>query len=427
MLKDSADSVGLAGALSRVYVSIGEYSQEWLRTHNVIVGGVGQHPFEVAKAQQGSIYWQSTAERISNLIKFLLAMKSPHLADAPGGADLMSGDAKVLVRGKVVFAENCAQCHSSKQPPPSVDRYSSQYHDWMRNEVLNPDFLKDNFLSTEDRIPVKVVQTNAARALATNATKGHVWDNFSSQTYKTLPSVGELEFTNPFDNSTNNFQLENGGPGYYRVPSLLGVWASAPLLHNGALGKSIGDPSTRGRIAAFQDAVEKLLWPERRAGANSILRTTAESYIEIPIEYLPKEMAKFSSDGYLRIGPIPQNTPVNLLANADLDFSDSHRDVDRLKLIAEAQVELLRIKVERLNPEQAQQRLLKLVPRLAENQQMSRLHRGSRALFRGQSFRYRQTCPNRVYEDLLTDRHLFRDTFLDFRDEMTAYCLRLHL
>ena len=39
VLKDGADSVGLIGALSRVYVSIGEYSQEWLRDHNALVGG----------------------------------------------------------------------------------------------------------------------------------------------------------------------------------------------------------------------------------------------------------------------------------------------------------------------------------------------------------------------------------------------------
>ena len=364
VLKDGADSVGLAGALSRVYVSIGEYSQEWLRDHNVIVGGIAQHPFEVAKARQGSVYWQSTEERIPNLVKFLLAMESPHLADAPGGRELISNDAKLLVRGKIVFAENCAQCHSSKQPQLSLNPYSTQYRDWMRAEVLKPGFLKDNFLSTEDRIPVTVVQTNAARALATNATKGQVWDNFSSQTYKALPSAGEIQVANPFDDSKANFNLTSGGPGYYRVPSLLGIWATAPLLHNSALGKFAGDPSIRGRVAAFQDAMGKLLWPERRAGANSISRTTAENYIEIPIDYLPKEMAKFSEDGYLRIGPIPKNTPVNLLANADLNFSNPHGDVDRLKLIAEAQAELLQVKGEELNPEQARQKLLKLLPDL---------------------------------------------------------------
>ncbi len=35
VLKDGADSVGIIGALSRVYVSIGEFSQQWLQDHNV--------------------------------------------------------------------------------------------------------------------------------------------------------------------------------------------------------------------------------------------------------------------------------------------------------------------------------------------------------------------------------------------------------
>ncbi len=364
VLKDGADSVGLAGALSRVYISIGEYSQEWLRDHNVIVGGSAQHPFEVVKALSGSVYWQSTAERIPNLAKFLLRMESPHLVDAPGGRELITQDAKLLEQGKLMFADNCAQCHSSKQPPPSVDRYLPQYREWMRNEVLKPDFLENNFLSTEERIPVTLVQTNAARALATNAIDGHVWDNFSSNTYKTLPSAGEIQVTNPFDTSKTNFSLPGGGPGYYRIPSLLGIWANAPLLHNNALGRYTGDPSIAGRLAAFQDAMEKLLWPEKRAGMNSILRTTTQSYIEIPATYLPGKIGQFVSAGYLRIGPIPANTPIDLLANANIDLSNPHGEVDRLKILAKVQGELLRIKIENLNSEEAQEALMKLVPDL---------------------------------------------------------------
>jgi len=363
VLKDGADSVGLAGALSRVYVSIGEYSQEWLRNHNVIVGGSAQHPFEVAKAQKGSVYWQSTAERITDLTKFLLRMKSPRLADAPGG-EFITRDAKLLERGKLVFAENCAQCHSSKQPLSSTGESSSQYAQWMRNEVLKPDFLENNFLSTEERIPISLVQTNAARSLATNATKGHVWDNFSSKTYKDLPSVGEIQVTNPFDQSTTSFSLRGGGPGYYRVPSLLGIWATAPFLHNSALGNYTGDPSTSGRIAAFQDAMEKLLWPQKRAGISSILHTSTQSYIDFPMTYLPGVVRKIISGGYLRIGPIPANTPINLLANADLDLSNPHGTIDRVKLLAKVQNELLRIKLEKLNQEEAQAALMKLVPDL---------------------------------------------------------------
>lgn len=364
VLKDGADSVGLAGALSRVYVSIGEYSQEWLRDHNVIVGGWAQRPFDVAKAQKGSVYWQSTQERIPNLAKFLFTMQSPHLADAPGGRELMTHDAKMLERGKIVFAENCARCHSSKQPQSPIDGNSPQYSKWMKDEVQKPDFLENNFLSTEERIPVTLVQTNAARAAATNALAGHVWDNFSSQTYKTLPSAGEIEVTNPFDGSTNSFSLQAGGLGYYRVPSLLGIWATAPLLHNNSVGKFTGDPSTAGRVAAFEDAMEKLLWPEKRAGVTSVLRTTEQSYIEIPITYLPEEVVRFAPDGYLRIGPIPANTLIDLLANADIDLSSPNKEVDRLKLLAEIQSTLLRIKIENLKPDEAQAVMLKLVPDL---------------------------------------------------------------
>ena len=165
-----------------------------------------------------------------------------------------------------------------------------QYLDWMRDEVQKPDFLENNFLSTEERIPVDVVQTNAARALATNAIRGHVWDNFSSETYKTLPSAGDIEVQDPFDNSTQKFHAPGGGPGYYRVPSLIGIWATAPFLHNNALGIYTGDPSVAGRMKAFDDAAEKLLWPEKRLGLASIARTTAESYIQIPASYLPAEL-----------------------------------------------------------------------------------------------------------------------------------------
>ena len=40
-----------------------------------------------------------------------------HLTDADGGAAYAPTDQQKLSRGKTVFAENCARCHSSKQPP----------------------------------------------------------------------------------------------------------------------------------------------------------------------------------------------------------------------------------------------------------------------------------------------------------------------
>src|SRR5690606_2046282 len=43
------------------------------------------------------------------------------LADAPNGSTYLNADEQTLTRGKVVFAENCAACHSSVIPTPPQD------------------------------------------------------------------------------------------------------------------------------------------------------------------------------------------------------------------------------------------------------------------------------------------------------------------
>ena len=39
MLKDGSDSVGALGALNRVYLNIGLFSEEWLLHFNPVIGG----------------------------------------------------------------------------------------------------------------------------------------------------------------------------------------------------------------------------------------------------------------------------------------------------------------------------------------------------------------------------------------------------
>ena len=82
-------------------------------------------------------------------------------------------------------------------------------------------FLENNFLSTEIRIPITLVGTNSARAVGTNAMRGQVWDNFSSEDYKNLPAVGDVHFFNPYSNAAVDAWGNNdsycppaGGPGY---------------------------------------------------------------------------------------------------------------------------------------------------------------------------------------------------------------------
>jgi len=267
VLKDGADSIGVGGATIRVYVNIGMFSEYWLTRHNRLIGLTPQKPFEIPYAREHSVFWRATEERLANIAAFFRRLKPFHLADAPGGQAYITTDAAVMTRGKEVFAESCAACHSSKQPAPNIDPHSGEGKAWFRAAVMAPDFLENNFLSNDKRYPLTKIETNSARAFATNAKAGHIWDNFSSVTYKELSPVDELEFFNPFD-ETHPIKFKpkekNVAPGYYRVPSLVSVWSSAPLLHNNALGKFTGDPSIAGRMDAFSDAIQKLLWPEKR-------------------------------------------------------------------------------------------------------------------------------------------------------------------
>ncbi len=362
ILKDGADSIGVPGATIRVYINIGMFSEYWLTRHNRLIGLVDQKPFEISKAREHSVFWRATEERLDDIAAFFRRLQPLRLVDAPGGAVQVTTDEPVLTHGKQVFANSCAHCHSSKQPPAGIDPESGDGKAWFRSAVMQADFLENNFLSNEKRYPLSKIQTNAARAMGTNAKAGHIWDNFSSQTYKELPPPGDVEFYNPFDETQPikfTPKSKNTGPGYYRVPSLVSIWSSAPFLHNNALGKFTGDPSVAGRLEAYYDAAEKLLWPEKRLGKASIWRTQNECNLHLRKEFVPRTLRKLAdSDGYIKIGPVPKGMPINLLANLEPDFGD----LVALKMkLGKA---LLAIHARNLTPEAARAELLKAVPQL---------------------------------------------------------------
>jgi len=364
ILKDGADSIGVAGAAIRVYVNIGMFSEYWLTLHNRLIGLTPQKPFEIPYAREHSVFWRATEERLANIAAFFRCLKPFHLADTPGGQAYITTDLVVMTRGKEVFAESCAACHSSKQPSPNIDPRSGEGKAWFRAAVMAPDFLENNFLSNDKRYPLTKIETNSARAFATNAKAGHVWDNFSSQTYKELSPVDELEFFNPFD-ETHPIKFrpkdKNVGPGYYRTPSLVSIWSSAPFLHNNMLGKFTGDPSVAGRMDAFNAAIEKLLWPEKRKGPDSIWRTNQRCWLHIRKEYVPWALRfRCDKDGYLNVGPIPAGTPINLIANLEPSFWDMLTLVPRIK------ADLDRIHDKKLDDEAAKRVLANLVPDLTK-------------------------------------------------------------
>ena len=354
VLKDGSDAVGALGALNRVYLNIGLYSEEWLRHFNPVIGGKPITPIRIATAQRNSAYWQATEQGTPDMARFFLHAGQPdHLADAPGGAAYLETDAAILDRGKTVFAETCARCHSSKLPAPipaeanlqgcagpNYMRCWDRYWAWtrtdafkakMREIVAAPDFLQDNFLSTEARVPVTLLQTNACSPLATNALSGNIWNDFSSASYKSLPSVGAITVHDPFTGDARPYVMPAGGRGYTRPPSLVSVWSTAPFLLNNTVGPYEHDPSVAARVRVFQASMEQMLWPERRR-KDAILgdkvpgvidRTTARSFLIIPAGFIPEPLRAvrhvvprlFEADGGIRLGPIPAGVPVNLLAN----------------------------------------------------------------------------------------------------------------
>lgn len=346
VLKDGADSVGVPGATLRVFVNIGAYSQHWLQQHNALIGLTRQRPFSIETAQQHSVYWLATQQKFENIAKFFQRLKSFRLEDAPGGRDFMTKDEGVLNRGKLVFAEHCANCHSSKRPPAGENELA-----WFRQEALKPDFRDDNFFSDDKRYPVTLIGTNAARACATNAKRGHIWEAFSSETYKGLPAVGEIEVWNPYADRMEKFTIPGGGTGYYRTPSLISLWSSAPLLHNNALGVFNGDPSVKGRVEAYTDAMTKLLWPGKRLGKESVWRTSRESQLQLQLAVVPEPLRSLlkphaDPDGYFRVGPIPEGTPINLLANVGPEMDPK----EFVEIVLRVKKALLEIKLKNLDP-----------------------------------------------------------------------------
>jgi mono/diheme cytochrome c family protein len=332
-----------------------------------------------------------------NLEDYLATYTAMHLEDAEKGkysGDLVIPDSykngtadqkakwKVVERGQTVFAENCAFCHSSKLPQSGDDLAALQtlraYYisgngqeddatkkaretvkAYYRALVAKDDFLTENALTDDVRYPVSELKISAARALATNATSGHIWDQFSSPEYKALPAARPLTLYNPVTGKNDRvWQPPAGGRGYYRTTSLVGIWATAPFLHNNSVGTFNGSPQVIARVGAFNDGIHKLLWPNERDGVKTIKRVSTRTYLNIRLSVLegvtrekllafqpklPALLKDVKLPELFQLVPlddlkdipgineldrlslkiaIPAGTPINLLANINLSDKD---------------------------------------------------------------------------------------------------------
>ncbi len=385
VLKDGADSVGALGSFNRVFVNIGLFSEEWLEHFNPVIGGKPITAIPIATGRAHSTYWQANEAQTPNTALFFVATAKPdYLKNAPGGDKIVAADSATLERGKEVFGERCLRCHSSKLPEKTFSYFPNNgcvgkdyltcwnnYWSYTKTDAFKQeakkiakasDFLNDNFLSTDLRVPVTLLETNACSPLATNAIRDNIWNDFSSTSYKELPSVGKITIHDPYTGAPRSYDMPAGGRGYTRPASLVSLWSTAPFLLNNSVGTFYESPSVESRLKSFDSSIEQMLWPEKRAGSYGpysekygqkdieyvtasgkklhgvVDVTTERSYLRVPKGYVPDllqagfdagedvkwlvdalRLSNFVDKDGIAIGPIPAGTPVQLIGNIDLD------------------------------------------------------------------------------------------------------------
>jgi len=317
VLKGGEDSVGEHLALIRVYVNIGMCTEECWSPNFPVPGTFfgdesKQRPFRIAQCAKDCEAWNHADAKMPDLAAFLITggptylLKAKDVDGTPGAAFI---DLKKVPQGRQVFARECAACHSSHVAPENIraDKEAlarfyeghvfgaEQYwqHEFTEAERNSPEFRKkymavdkngrsrprqfaekdvfgQDWLSNDEPVPFHVVGTNMCRALHDNHNAGHIWEEFASETYRARPSPGSVpRVVNRMVPGVGGMTLGEtkieGGPGYLRNFSLLSAWATAPFLHNNAVGEltylpdGAIDYTVRGRITQFQMAFEELM------------------------------------------------------------------------------------------------------------------------------------------------------------------------
>jgi cytochrome c5 len=355
VLKDGADSSGVSGAALRVFINIGSCFGMFAENMDPVWGV--KHPTEEGRLEtpisrrrllEECADYQQLTDLAPYLIDYLTFVTPYQLKDAVGGASqVKSWDDPQLALGRQVFAEECATCHSSLQPefpdgkPSRADSLfertfatwtPAQQQAWLKDpariawfkaQVEDPEFFARNYLSDDRRYPVSLIGSNSARALGTNAGPLGVWAEYASVDYQTMPPVDVPTYR--FD--LGLVELEGStrsamGVGYYRTPSLWGVWTSAPYLHNNSLGDYSGGVSVAARLAAFEDGMHKLLGLESR-GERVTKTTKFTALTTVPIGFSLPFPIPFVDLNKLKLGlPIPPGVPVAAVANLELSASN---------------------------------------------------------------------------------------------------------
>lgn len=369
ILKGGEDSVGYDLALQRVFVNIGMCSEQCWQNHltnlrelDFTSRGYDETPFDIGQCRAQCAAFRANEDRTTDLISYLVSRRPTDLKDAlktvkkntgeslvPNHPNKAFVDAKFhqfleekygagsVARGQKIYANTCASCHSSQNRNSKDNLTPTENFDlataFTKTVTLSSgEEIREDWLGNDKSVSLGEIGTYSCRALHPNHKRGHIWDQFSSETYKRLPAA----VTDRFENQIT------GGPGYYRNVSLLNVWAHAPFMHNNAIGPEICgqidnarqvvrtsvegrqidkngkyicdayfDPSVMGRLALFDKSMDELLTPV-------LQRRKKITRIDVPVKF-PLGL----KDMYIEF---PAGLTLNTIANFDLktfayDFS----------------------------------------------------------------------------------------------------------
>ena len=102
---------------------------------------------------------------------------------------------------------------------------------------------------------------------------------------------------NPITGEPSRYEMPAGGRGYTRAPSLISLWSTAPYLLNNTVGPFDPSPSVEARMKVVRRAASSRCCGRRSAPRTRcsgdkvpgiIDRTTARSYVTIPIGFQPE-------------------------------------------------------------------------------------------------------------------------------------------
>ena len=275
ILKGGEDSIGALEAIQRVYFNIGSCSEQcWLnhltdlRQLDPEGRNYGQTPFDIGQCRRDCPNFRAIEDRLVDVGAFLFSKETfatdLHVArenalkarnpnarytydDLVADLDRKFGNGAVA-RGRVVFAEKCASCHSSIS---EAEGGAFKNRDFRALDAKTG--LRRDWLGNDQATPVSVAGTYRCRALHSNHLAGQVWQEYGSETLRARPP-DKLQ-----DDSS-------GGRGYYRNVSLLSLWAHAPFMHNNAIGPEIcGKPKDDRNFfyrSSYVDRGTKVLLPK---------------------------------------------------------------------------------------------------------------------------------------------------------------------